>query len=360
MKTEASLKEPLFAFTLVLVLLLGATFLANLLPLLAANLTAIAAILFVGIPYRLLTRQNADLDRYGIALERFPPRQTLFGLLISLLIFPLFALGNHLWETQVLDRQVKVHLQNYRQWDTDLQAPLNTDTHDDLVQLRTQGNDLLIEARASQTTLTATITADQPIQLRAHQVRLHPENSSDPTQTHATHWTLQVQPDSRGRVTLRRADHTEGSFPSTVVVDLHSSDAALLKGAQQVDSPLQAQTGLSWLLLWALTHFLLIALPEEYFYRGYLQTRLDDYFQARGVRPRFLGFSPANWATSALFALGHLLIPIGGSFLLARGAVFFPSLIFGWMRERSGSILPAVIFHGAANMMVLLVSVHYF
>jgi membrane protease YdiL (CAAX protease family) len=89
----------------------------------------------------------------------------------------------------------------------------------------------------------------------------------------------------------------------------------------------------------------IIALPEEAFYRGYLQTRLDDVFPPRrNVFGARIGVS--LWITSAVFALGHLAtVPDA-----ARLAVFFPSLLFGWMRARTGGIGAAVVFHALCNV----------
>jgi len=147
---------------------------------------------------------------------------------------------------------------------------------------------------------------------------------------------------------------------------LHDGDAALYFGDQPTHEE-GAPTGsidrtLWWLLLWGLTHLIVIAFPEEYFYRGYLQTRLHQRF---GTDPnekpgRFLGFSKANWITSALFAVGHVLVPIAGTIDPARAAVFFPSLLFGWLKDRTGSIVAPTILHGLANMMILVLHVHYF
>ena len=33
-----------------------------------------------------------------------------------------------------------------------------------------------------------------------------------------------------------------------------------------------------------------------------------------------------------------------------RLAVFFPALVFGWMRSRSGSIAPGAVFHALCNV----------
>src|SRR5205807_1706387 len=75
----------------------------------------------------------------------------------------------------------------------------------------------------------------------------------------------------------------------------------------------------------------IIALPEESFYRGYLQSRLDEVWAPRwtigGAR-----IGPALIVTSAIFALGH----VATIHAPARLAVFFPALLFGWLRARTG------------------------
>ncbi len=95
----------------------------------------------------------------------------------------------------------------------------------------------------------------------------------------------------------------------------------------------------------ALGHLLVVALPEEMFYRGVLQTNLDAAW-----KPKFrLWGAHIGWgllASSAIFALGHLLSTPHPS----RLAVFFPSLLFGWLRTRTGGIGSSVIYHAACNV----------
>lgn len=89
----------------------------------------------------------------------------------------------------------------------------------------------------------------------------------------------------------------------------------------------------------------LIALPEEAFYRGYLQTRLDDVWAPR-FRVGGAMIGPGLLVGSVIFALGHLAtihVP-------ARLAVFFPSLVFGWLRARTGGVGAAVVFHALCNV----------
>jgi uncharacterized protein len=90
---------------------------------------------------------------------------------------------------------------------------------------------------------------------------------------------------------------------------------------------------------------LVIALPEEAFYRGYVQSSLDRHWTPRwSILGAKLG--PAWIFSSALFAIGHVLAePDPG-----RLAVFFPGLVFGWLRARSGSVGPGIAFHAACNL----------
>jgi uncharacterized protein len=95
----------------------------------------------------------------------------------------------------------------------------------------------------------------------------------------------------------------------------------------------------------AANELLMTALPEEAFYRAYLQTTLDDRWPPSR---RLLG-APIGWSllvTSAVFAVGHLLTEFDAN----RLAVFFPSLVFGWLRARTGGIGAPTLFHALCNL----------
>ncbi len=95
----------------------------------------------------------------------------------------------------------------------------------------------------------------------------------------------------------------------------------------------------------AFGQLVIIALPEEAFYRGYLQSRLDDVWAPRW---RVLGatLGPGVFVASAIFAVGHLATIHEP----ARLAVFFPALLFGWMRARTGGVGAGVVFHALCNI----------
>jgi uncharacterized protein len=90
---------------------------------------------------------------------------------------------------------------------------------------------------------------------------------------------------------------------------------------------------------------MVIALPEEAFYRGYLQSRLDDVWRPRW---RVLGANvgPGLLVAAAIFAVSHMVTV----HLPARLAVFFPALVFGWLRARTGGIGASVVFHTMCNV----------
>jgi membrane protease YdiL (CAAX protease family) len=99
---------------------------------------------------------------------------------------------------------------------------------------------------------------------------------------------------------------------------------------------------------WALMveQVLVIALPEEFFFRGYLQTQCD---QVWGKPNRLFG---ARWGiglpvAAALFAACHVLY--GGP---ARLIVFFPGVLYGWLRARTESILVPTLYHAGSNLLM--------
>lgn len=95
----------------------------------------------------------------------------------------------------------------------------------------------------------------------------------------------------------------------------------------------------------ALGQLLVIALPEEMFYRGYLQSALASWDRAR-LRVFGTEVGLSLLLSSVIFALGHVLSTPHPS----RLAVFFPSLLFGWLRARSGGIGSSVLYHAACNL----------
>jgi len=89
----------------------------------------------------------------------------------------------------------------------------------------------------------------------------------------------------------------------------------------------------------------IIALPEEAFYRGYLQSRLDDVWHPR-FRIAGAHLGPGVVLASVIFALGH----VATIHQPARLAVFFPALVFGWLRARTGGVGASIAYHALCNV----------
>jgi membrane protease YdiL (CAAX protease family) len=105
-------------------------------------------------------------------------------------------------------------------------------------------------------------------------------------------------------------------------------------------------------LTWSLAEFcavqvVVVALPEELFFRGFLLGLLERRFPPKR---RILGggIGLALVISAAAFAIIHL--PKDGD---PRAlATFFPGLLFGWMRSATGSIMASTIAHASSNILI--------
>ncbi|MEM9194050.1 MAG: MrtC family glutamic-type intramembrane protease [Myxococcota bacterium] len=99
--------------------------------------------------------------------------------------------------------------------------------------------------------------------------------------------------------------------------------------------------------MYLLGQLLLVGLPEEALFRGYVQTRLTDAFPKTR---RIFGVDvsiPALVGASFLFAVIHFVVDLNP----LRMAVFFPGLVFGWLRAGRGGIGAAIVFHALSNFL---------
>ena len=111
----------------------------------------------------------------------------------------------------------------------------------------------------------------------------------------------------------------------------------------------------SGFLLIAANQVLIVAVPEEVFFRGYLLERLEAIWPP-GVRVGGAKVGMALLASSVLFALGHVLVDLNPQ----RLAVFFPALIFAWIRARTGSLAAGAAFHALCNLLSETLHTSYF
>ncbi len=108
-------------------------------------------------------------------------------------------------------------------------------------------------------------------------------------------------------------------------------------------------------LLLVLNQFLVVALPEELFYRGWMQSTFAASHPERGARVFGARLGYGFLATQGLFALGHLVVPQPW-----RLATFFPGLIFGWLRERTGDLSAPIAFHALSNVFIAVLEAMFY
>ena len=102
------------------------------------------------------------------------------------------------------------------------------------------------------------------------------------------------------------------------------------------------------LLLTILYQIFYVALPEEFFYRGYFQTRLNELY------PRKWSLWGANIGMGAVyanlfFAFGHSIV----QFQWWHFATFFPGMLFAWAREKNNGVLTGALFHACCNIGII-------
>lgn len=103
-----------------------------------------------------------------------------------------------------------------------------------------------------------------------------------------------------------------------------------------------------------LYHLLMVAIPEEFFYRSYMQTVLNKHF-SKSVSILGIQLGYGLLLTSLLFALSHSLV----SFAWWHFSIFFPSLVFGWLRDKTESITASSLFHALSNVFSMWVAMNY-
>jgi uncharacterized protein len=105
------------------------------------------------------------------------------------------------------------------------------------------------------------------------------------------------------------------------------------------DRPLRLRLPMDWDFAGQVAGNAAVAFSEEFFYRGYMTLRFEERW----------GPVRSALAAAALFALGHLLTPAPW-----RLTVFFPALLFAWLRNRTRTIAGASIAHFLCNVWLLI------
>jgi hypothetical protein len=351
-------REVLWVFGSVLFAAIAVSLLAIAVPWLQYYTHAVLALVFLFTPQIIFARYDLDPADFGLTTDG-ALWSTLWGVAFTIATILPFAGGYYVWQTQFLGNSFDVETGNYLQWSPQLKGKPTSWSDNSGVWLWTRNDRLTI--RASNTEgrrdFSLILTSSTKLELETGD-SIRPASE---VMTAGFRYRLDIK-DSNTPITLtlNEAEPPHGPPESLRLRIDGESDQHLYLGPTQRDvgQSHSLDRNLNWIWLWFLTQLIVIALPEEYFYRGYLQTRLGECLKQTERSGAIFGISYQNVAASTLFAIGHLAVPINGSILFNRLSVFFPAIAFGWLRERTDNISGAVIYHAGCNMMVLLAEVH--
>lgn len=100
---------------------------------------------------------------------------------------------------------------------------------------------------------------------------------------------------------------------------------------------------------------LVVALPEELFYRGFVQTAWARTAPERGVTVLGARLGAGFLWTQVLFAAGHLVV-----LQPWRLGTFFPGLLFGWLRARTGGLAAPIVLHALSNLFLATLEASFY
>ncbi len=335
-----------------MLLLFIATLVAKAIPLVNQNLGFVAALIFLLVPGFLLRRRGEHEADYGLGFGDWRVGFR-WGAALTLVTLVGFVPMYHLWQTHVEGRQAHVSVQNYRQLGQQFYGvPERID--DGNVHVWTQGGAVHVAWMPQKAPYHLNVDTTPQLALAEH---------VDDFVRGEGVATIRRQGDSPQQVHLRFRNLGSPQLLMAAREDTHTlssehfvagaSSASWMKSRQMYAIASMGFWGMFGVLL---TQIVLVAIPEEFFFRGYLQER---FHKAWGrAKWTVLGL-PITWGivvSSVLFALVHVVATPH----VTRLAVFFPSLLFGALREKTGGITASVFYHTACNLMVLWASVHYF
>lgn len=307
---------------LAMLLASGALWLIDLLtPWLPGLVGLLCALAFGVVPLlvlRLGNRRGLEPLADPLGIDRAPVwRGIAVGIVASVVVLPLFAIGLDL---------LQVHVLRHRRLGPSAIASAGVGFQGRAGNL--QGRVALLDDRQG--------TAVENHTARA--IRLQPA-CTDPDLCRA-----RTVP-SGGRVLLPPAAAADLAIAAEDGQPLPAGTVVAGGSGEALDLPVHAAAGYGWLLTWLLSQWLVIALPEEMFFRGYVLRRLSQAFVPRR---RVLGvpFGAAHVLSSLLFAVIHLVLVPSPVRLL----VFFPGLLFAWLAQRTRGVFAPATHHALANV----------
>lgn len=314
------LRDALLVWGATTAALAGLGLLRPVVPFIATNLLAFVAVLFLYVPLALLWRRREDPADLGITAGGWPRSLAAAGA-VALLVFPPFVLGYHVWHGLLLGHEPVVEADRLARWSPAIEGRPAGLLDSDAVHLWSVGDRITVWGGGGLTGPPRPLEGDIACTVRA----------------------------DRG-CTVVRGDRRR------LVVAAPGVERLLLGEYEEAARPpLTLDLGFGWWWTFVLVQLGLVALPEEVLYRGYLQSRLNARWRPRW---RVLGatIGPGLPVAAALFALGHLAVDPGPH----RLAVFFPALLFGWLRERTGTVVAPIVVHCLSNVLIRIVASFYY
>ncbi len=272
------------------------------------------------------------------------------------IVFPLFVGGFHLVYTGLLDRPADWDASHVLRWDEDLEyaPPDHCRRPEALVWVQRDALWIIAppdSALRVSAPIGPSLASARLVRCTGAGAVVRPEPPPPPSPD-----GLLIAPGTGLRLPLARAD--DFRLDLTDAAGRPFPAARIRTGANlstpSDDGRVEGSLSALWLLTFIVIQLGLVALPEEHFFRGYLQSRLDRRW---GTPFRLLG-TPVGWgllAASAAFALLHPILIPGPHRLL----VFFPALLFGWLRARQGHLGAAVLVHAGSNLLLAIVGRMY-
>ena len=312
---------------------------------------AMLAVALLLIPGFVLRSKQTTVDDLGVYMG--PVGVTLKNSMIAIcVVFPVFIIGFHIFQTSILGAESQWDLSELNRWDQEIEnAPTDPCRASESGPIAwTDRHGLWILGPPK----TILAISGENVPSSARRVSCTDQGKAQAgTSVHKEQTTIRAGSNLRGLlVSLEGKDSIDLKI-SLNGSDIESNGLRIGRFQENVDGLTASKTPW-WIFTYFIIHLGLIALPEEWFFRGYLQGRLD---QRWGTPKRFLGVQ-IGWglivSALAFAALHPILIP-GAHRLL----VFFPALFFGWLRARTGNIGAAVIVHALSNLLLAIISRMY-
>ena len=124
----------------------------------------------------------------------------------------------------------------------------------------------------------------------------------------------------------------------------------LLLNHYKVALPLRPMIPQNKWFSWLIYQFIFVAVAEEAFFRGYVQTNIQCLITTAIHRNAAFMALTSVIISAAIFALFHSLL-FGN---IVSMITFFPGLILGWLFIKTKSLLAPILFHGLANVVYAL------